>query len=839
MSAPSDGNVRPPAIDIKLLGRFEVLRGGEPIQEKDWGRRKTKTLLKILLTNPGSIFTQDQLIDALFSGENVGKELENLYGRASQLRRALEPGLKRGADSRFILRKGQGYCFEMQDDCCVDVAVFEETLSKALSLADEKAWIDAVEVFETALDQYQGDLLPEDRYEDWAEQRREELRSLYLDGLSRLAVCYAHIERLRQAISCCQKILSLEPFRESVIRQLMEYEYTAGRRSRALETYKAGKQALREHLDVEPAAETQALHERIRKHDSESRTLDPRRIAVIPFVSIGADSSETFLADGMTEALIYTLSKVAGLEVIAQTTVLKYKGARKSAAEIGQELRVGSILEGSAQRVGKEARILAQLINVENEAHLWAEQYDLDLRDILSLQGDIARQVADALKVQLLAKEDASLRKDEAVSRDAHNAYMKGRLFLANRTGDAYLKAIKHFEHALSIEPDYPRALAGLADAYVMRVGHIPAEEGYEKALTYTKQALELDPDCAEAHAALGTIVWWHQGKFGGAEQEYLRAIDLNPNCAEALARYALLLSQGERFKEACQWSEQALALDPLSADLMVNYALNLECSGRLVEALDQYQKAMEINPMHTGAWWGYWYSLAAGWDWDKAEAFTRRIFEEHPEDLRACFNLATCVMCRGRLEEGLDLMHAVLDRTPDHKNAFLMQGAGHIHYFARKYDEAISYYNQALEIAPMDSMCHNMIAKCYIMQERYQEALDELDAAYQVFQGEDRFWHRHTQLDRGVIYVRMGNTEKAEEELKAAMQDAGRLNGRIAVAGILHALGREDEAYDWYDEAASAREPHMAAALKNPAMEKHLSHPRYRAILKRIGLAS
>jgi tetratricopeptide (TPR) repeat protein len=826
-----------PVLEIRLLGRFEILRDGEPIAEGAWGRRKTKTLLKVLLTDPGRVFTQDQLIDALFGGENVDKATENLYGRVSQLRRALEPDLKRGVDSTFIIREGQGYSFDTNDHSIIDIAEFGRDLHQSLLLEEAGEWLQAVEAFETALQHYRGDLLPEDRYEDWAEVRRGKLRSQYLEALERLSSCYVEIGRLRQAISCCHKILAEEPYRESVIRRLMTYEHSSGHRARALRTYEEGEKALRDHLDIEPEAATRALYESLRQTSEEDTVLDSRRLAVVPFVNVGSDPANDFLADGMTEALIYTLSQVAGLEIIAQTTVLKYKNGRKSAAEIGQELRVGSLLEGSVQRVDTTARVLVQLINSGTEAHLWARQYDLDLNDILGLQEDVARQVAEALQVQLLDKEDAALSRSETIDRNAHTAYLKGRLFLAKRKPEASKLAIKHFELALSIQPEYPLALTGLADAYGMMVGIIPAKEGYEKALAYANQALDLDPNCAEAHAALGHIIQWYQGDFREAEKAFVRAIELNPNCSQALSRYALLLSAGERFKEACQWSEQALALDPLSANLIVCYAVSLDSSGRLVEALDQYQKAMEINPMNTNAWWGYWYCLAAGWDWDRAEAFTRRIFEEHPENLRACFQLATCVMCRGKLEEGLDLIHGMLDRTPDPKNAYVMQGAGHIHYFARKYDEAIEYYNHALEIIPMTSMCHNMIAKCYIMQERYQEALEELDAAYQVFQGEDRYWHRHTRLDRGVTYARMGDTAKAEEELKAAIQDAGRLNGRIAVAGILHALGRIDEAYDWYDEAASAREPHMAAALKNPAMEKHLTHPRYQAILRRIGL--
>jgi len=221
-------------------------------------------------------------------------------------------------------------------------------------------------------------------------------KACYLDGQSRLAECYAKLDRLRQAISCCKRVLEAEPYRETTIRQLMEYHAAMGERTKTLVAFETGTKELRERLDVEPSPELRNLRDRIALQTSfpESSAYDSRRIAVIPFINVGPDPSNESLADGMTEELIYTLSKVAGLEVIAQTTVLNYKGSQKSVTEIGQELRVGSLLEGSVQKAKDRARILVQLINVESEAHLWAEQYDRDMQDVLDVQGDIARMVA-------------------------------------------------------------------------------------------------------------------------------------------------------------------------------------------------------------------------------------------------------------------------------------------------------------------------------------------------------------------------------------------------------------------------------------------------------------
>ncbi len=824
-------------MEVRLLGAFEVLRDGVLIPDEAWGRKKAKTLLKVLLTEPGRIFTQDQLIEALFEGESPKRGLENLYSRVSELRRALEPGLERGTDSSFIRRRGQGYLFD-PTHAEVDTLAFQKALRRAESLAEAKDLRAAAEVFEAGVALYRGELLVEDRYEAWAEGSRSQLRDQYLEALSRLAECYEALGRLRQAISCCQRVLQLEPYREGMVRQVMEYLYRAGWRAQALDAYSEGVRALREHLDVEPAAETRALYEQISRRATEESALDPRRVAVIPFVNVGADPANELLSDGMTEELIYTLSKVAGLEVIAQTSVLKYKGLRRTVREIGRELRAGSLIEGSTQRIEGRARILVQLVDAANEAHLWAEQYDRELQDVLSVQGEIARRVAEALEVTLLAKEERAICREDAVSVEARTAYTKGRLFLSRRTPAACRKAIAFFENALIIAPDYARALTGLADAYLLLIGTISSVEGHEKARTYAEQALGLDPACAEAHTTLGYVLWQSDGNVKQAKDEFLRAIELNPNYALAHEWYAGLLAHTGRLQEACSRSESALALDPLSAGLILSYAQSLHQAGRLDEAVDEYRMALEVNPELEDAWWGLWYSLAAAWDWDRAEAITRQTIEQYPDKPFGYVNLATCIMCRGRLEEGLVEIRKALAVAGNPVPPSILDHAGHCHYFGRRYDQAIGYYRQVLGQNPSWNWEHNMIAKCCIEQNRCDEALEELDAAERMFGGADPFWNAHVHMDRGIVYVRRGETEKAEGELDALVHGSGRQNRRICAAGVLYALGRVDEALDWLEAAATARESHVAALRKVPTFDGLREHPRFQTLLKRIGLA-
>lgn len=825
---------------VRALGAFEVEVDGALIPVSRWPRRKTKALLKVLLTNPGKTFSVDQLIDTLLPNADVEKAGANIKARISELRRVLEPGLSRGQDSQYIVSIGEGYAFNVDASYWLDAEAFTEQILCTDLAFEQGHWAEAAESFEEAVALYRGEFLPEDRYEEWSQAPRDQLQGIYIETSGRQATCYMELGRYHQAIRCCQRVLAIAPHRESAVLQLMQCYSETGERSKAIEAYELGVRKLRERLDVEPSSELRTLRDRIAMQatPSELDRVDSRRIAVIPFVSVSPDPSNEFLADGMTEELIYTLSKVSELEVIAQTTVLKYKGVRKSVAEIGRELHVGSLLEGSVQQVQNRARILVQLINVENETHLWSEQYDHQMQDILGVQGDIARKVATALKVQLLAKEETSIRKDESSDSEAHAAYMKGRLFLAEHTRDAKLKAIKYFEQAISIKPTYARALAGLADAHWQMVRVASAPDGHEKARSYIQQALALDPMCAEAHATLGAIVWLSDGNVHESEAEFLRSTELNPNYALAHELYADLLAHTGRTKEACQRSEIALSLDPLSANLILTYAQSLHASGRLVEAVDQYQKALEIDPEMESAWWGLWYSLAIQWDWDQAEAVTRRCVERYPDNPFAHVNRSQCIVCLGRMEEALIEIRKALAVAGDPPHLSVLVQAGYSHYFGRRYEQAIGYQQQVLRVNPSANYAHNALAKCYIQQGRYDEALKELDAAERMFGGADAFWSSQVHMDRGIIYAACGETEKAETELTMLMGSSGKRNRRFAISVLLYALGRTEESMDWLEAAATAHEPFVIILGVLPECDQMKSHPRFQALLERIGLS-
>lgn len=255
---------------IRLLGPFEVWRGPDRVPASAWGRRKTQALLKVLLVRRGQVFTRDQLIDRLYPEADPAKVAKNLRGRVSELRRALEPDLKHGPDSRYVLSAGEGYCFSAEAPCWIDVEAFARALDEARALEEAQRWSEAVSCYRRAVELYRGPFLAEDPYEEWTLEPRERLRERFLVALERLAEAHARLGQHPQAIACCQRALAEDPARESAFRRQMRFQAYAGRTSQALETYRRCVHTLKDQLGVEPDRKTQALYLRIRQGQLEA-----------------------------------------------------------------------------------------------------------------------------------------------------------------------------------------------------------------------------------------------------------------------------------------------------------------------------------------------------------------------------------------------------------------------------------------------------------------------------------------------------------------------------------------------------------------------------------------
>jgi len=327
---------------------------------------------------------------------------------------------------------------------------------------------------------------------------------------------------------------------------------------------------------------------------------DRKRIAVLPFANMSSDASDLYFADGMTEELITSLSRIRELSVIARTSVMKYRGSDKGALEIGKELNAGALIEGSVRKAGTRARISVQLIDTRTEDHLWAQTYDRQLEDIFEVQTEIAETVANELKVRLIESDKRMLERKPTSSTDAFMLYLKGQHHLHERTREGIQKAIDYFNEATKKDPSYARAYVGLSNAYTIleNWGYLSPIEASSKYREFTARALELDDLLPEAHSSFATLLQAHQFDLAGAEREFKRAIELNPNYATARQWYANgMLGPMGRYQEAIRQLEEAKKLDPLSPMISVNLGDQFLLSGRVEEAKQEYTSVLDMAP--------------------------------------------------------------------------------------------------------------------------------------------------------------------------------------------------------------------------------------------------
>jgi len=345
-------------------------------------------------------------------------------------------------------------------------------------------------------------------------------------------------------------------------------------------------------------------------------------LAVLPFENLTGDPANEYLSDGLTEEMITQLAELqpSHLGVIARTSVMSYKHADRSIANVGSQLGVQYILEGSLRQstvpegAGSGAppsksagrvRITAQLIQVKDQTHIWAHGYDRDLRDVLTLESEVSGNVAREIQIELTAQQETKLTQPRPVDAEAHALYLKGRFYWNQRDEAGFAKAIVCFQQAIAKDPNYAVAYSGLADAYALSAGAnlIPESEAMPRAKAAAEKALAIDGNLAEAHASLGLIAPFLDWNWNDAQQHYERAIGLNPNYASAHHWYAegYLIPMG-RVDEAIAEIRKAQELDPLSTVVTVDLGKELFFARRYDEALNELRHALELDPNFTSA---------------------------------------------------------------------------------------------------------------------------------------------------------------------------------------------------------------------------------------------
>lgn len=336
-------------------------------------------------------------------------------------------------------------------------------------------------------------------------------------------------------------------------------------------------------------------------------------IAVLPLENLSGDPDQKYFADGMTEALITDLSRSSNLRVISRTSVMRYEETQKPLPEIARELHVDAIVEGTVQRSGNKVRITANLLYAPSDRHLWAESYERDLRDVLSLQDELAATIANQIKIKLTPRESRRRADARPLNLEAYQDYLKGRFEWQRVSRQGLDRAERYYQLALEKDPNFALAYAGLAAVWEIRTdsGQLSASEAIPKAISAAMKAVELDPNLSEVHVILANIDFVYKRDWISAESEFRRAIELNPNNGNARFMYSDYLIALKRNQEWQVEIQQALALDPVSSFTRTFYGWQLVYLGRYDEAINVLREALAADPdfasAHMGLWGAYY----------------------------------------------------------------------------------------------------------------------------------------------------------------------------------------------------------------------------------------
>jgi serine/threonine-protein kinase len=485
---------------------------------------------------------------------------------------------------------------------------------------------------------------------------------------------------------------------------------------------------------------------------------EPPSIAVLPFDNVSNDPNNEYFSDGMTDELIDALSKLPGLKVIARTSVFTYKGKPQDVRQIGQQLNVRTILQGSAEKVGDKVRIRVQLVSAMDGSQLWSESYDRQMQDVFAVQDEISQAIVKTLQIKFLGQAV----KPSTENTEAHELYLQGDYFLSKaEKKEEFEKAFEYFNKALAKDPNYALAYAGLAATYLKQNawGYLPDEEALPKAKEAALKALELDDTLDAAHLSSGAVRAIVDNDLQGAEAEYKRAIELNPNNAEAHNAYARLLAQTGRTKEALAEEKRAVELDPVAMGLRLFLGKIFEKLGSYAQAVEQYQKAIELEPNDSLPYlWLGWLKQQQGdlkealelfqkmseinpsfadihdymgdikamlLDWKGAEEELKRVIELQPQEPQSYDYYISYLLGRKRTAEALKETQLALDLLPDSR--VMSISAGLFYYVARQYDRAIELYQTTIKFQDPNwtGLAYIYLAHVYWQKGMYAEGVE------------------------------------------------------------------------------------------------------------------
>jgi serine/threonine protein kinase/tetratricopeptide (TPR) repeat protein len=467
--------------------------------------------------------------------------------------------------------------------------------------------------------------------------------------------------------------------------------------------------------------------------ETSSKNGQPPRVqslAVLPLENLSGDVDQEYFAEGMTEELITQLAQISALRVISRTSVMPYLKSHKPLPEIAKQLEVDAIVEGSVTKSGRRVRITAQLIQASTEKHLWAESYERDLTDVLSLQGEVARDIAREIRVTVTPQEQKRLVSSAPVSVEAHEAYLKGRYHWNKGTEKEYKIARQYFEDASELQQNYAPSLSGLA-SYFWATDELAPDVAMPRAKGYVQQALAIDDSLSGAHTTLGNIRFNADWDWSGAESEFKRALELNQNDAEAHRAYSVFLSAMGRESQALTEIEVAQRLDPLSLITSVTKGWAYYFARQYDLAIQQCEKTLELDTNYVGAHDCLGAAYMAKGSYEKAIVECQKAAAGSANDPLRTVGLGRAYALSGKKIKARNILKALQENSSHHYVpayflATVYVALGHkdqaFSWLGKAYDERDSYLawlkvDDSVDSLRMDSRFRELLSKIGLPQ--------------------------------------------------------------------------------------------------------------------------
>jgi TolB-like protein len=588
-------------ITVQLLGGASLRSGDVPISGPPAQRHRIALLTLVVAAWPQPL-SRDRAMALLWPERDLANARRLLNLSVHVLRSALGEGAIASAGDGLLLDPSRVTC----------------------DLHELRGAI-AAHASERIVQLYKGPLLDGFYLDDstefgyWLDGHRSELAHAYIGGLLALAERQEQSGDVHGRVGTCLRLVAADPHSGAHTRALMRALDAAGDRAGVDHYAREHARRLRVDLELAPDPEVVALAEELRAAATRRQAARvPGRttsssVAVLPFINLGADPAREYFTDGITEDVIAQLSKIRALKVISRASVMPFKLRQQTLKEIGLTLGATSVLDGSVRHAGDRVRIVANLIDVETDRHLWAETYDRQLTDILAIQTDVALQIAAALKAELSGDEQTRVSRKPTDDIHAYQLFLQGREWLIRWTPDGIKRAIEHFGRAIARDPTFALASANLAMAYVELAEHgaIAPEVAYRKAAEAAATALRLDPELSAAHCTMAYLKMVWEFDWTGAEHDFKRALELSPSNDDAYDLYGRLCAALERYDDAIALLERARELDPLAHRL--DLTTTLVRAGRYEEAVHCGEQAVQLDPGYDRAQatlgWAYFLS--------------------------------------------------------------------------------------------------------------------------------------------------------------------------------------------------------------------------------------